>query len=197
MAIVSTSEKTRVRDPQVQRIKGPAKKDNVIGSVKEIGGTFAERAKEANKPPSFAGPTDAFFNQLLGNRLRTIETFAGANRQAATQALEARGLGQSSVLGQAFGEIGRNSQLAAQQGQSAVQALRFQDFQSEKDFQREVYLTKLRADVSQSREPWWQPALGALPGIGLDLYKLGAFGGGGGGGNVQTDVSLCQGKFGA
>lgn len=130
-----------------------------------------------NPPPEIA----QFYQTLLGNRLRAAETIAGSQRNAALNALEARGMGQSTEVARAFNDIGYRQQLAGQEAAAGVQALQYAAYQSALDFERQKYLTRLRADVAQDRKPWWSSA---LPIVG-DV--IGMIAGGGLGGAPSPD----------
>lgn len=120
--------------------------------------------------------TQGFYDTLLGNRLRAIESLAGGQRQAALESLSARGLDRGTPLLRAYSQIGQGAQLAGQEAASGVQSLQYQERQAALDFQRQAYLTRLRADVSQDRTPWWATffnTLGEAGGSALAFLKAG------------------------
>jgi hypothetical protein len=113
---------------------------------------------------------EGFYRGLMGNRLRTIESQAQASRQAGLNALEARGLGQSSEVGRTLGAINTQAMLAGQEAQNQVQALRYAQFQSGLDFERQMSLAHTQD------KPWWQSALTSIGGALGNYYGYQGFG---------------------
>jgi hypothetical protein len=119
---------------------------------------------------------ERFYQGLLGNRLRSIETQAGEARRFGLNALESRGMGQSSEVGRTLQRVNTQAGVLGQQAQTQVQALRFAQFQGALDFERQKALIKLGHDLSAT--PWWQTALGDIgDAVGMYVGYGGGFGG--------------------
>lgn len=110
----------------------------------------------ALNPPA---PIKNYYTTLLGNRLRAIESLAGAQRYAGQGILESRGMGSSSEVGRLNADIAGKEQLAGQEAAAGVQALQYAQFEGAMNFERQAYLARLSADVAQDRTPWYAKAI--------------------------------------
>lgn len=68
----------------------------------------------------------AFYDAMLAQRGRGLEYLAQAQRQTGLQALEGRGLGQSSVVGATLADINRNEAIGYQNASSDIYGQQFQ-----------------------------------------------------------------------
>jgi len=99
----------------------------------------------------------AFFDALLRERLMTIAGDVSGARRSASEGLEERGMGQSSLLSDAYSKIGAWGSQQRQGALAGVQGLQFQSYLSALDFERE--LAKMKYQSKLDEEPWWHSAL--------------------------------------
>lgn len=128
----------------------------------------------------------AFFEALMGRRARGLEATAQAQRQSLFGALEARGLGQSSVVGMGLADIGRQQGLGLQEAQADIANQQFLmregRIRDAMEFERQKYLM----DRGRVKVPWWQSFLGSVGGAVGTYLGLRGSGGGGGGSNTGS-----------
>lgn len=126
-----------------------------------------------------------FYDALLARRGRSLAATARGQRRSAENAMEARGLGQSSVLGQAYSSIAQQQALGLQQAgqdisnqQFLAREARLRDALA---FARQQELMKLQAALGNKGGGFWG-ALGTLGGA------LGAYFGSRGSSPEQTQT---------
>ena len=119
----------------------------------------------------------AYYDNQISRASRSLAGAAQGQQHALYGALEARGLGQSSVLSQGLGDIGRLQSLGLQDAQANVSNQQFQASQARYmaalDFERQKELIKYQKDLN--KKPWWQSALG-IAGTGLGFLLGGPAG---------------------
>jgi len=125
---------------------------------------------------------EEFFNAIMARRGRGLESTAAAQRTSLFNALESRGLGQSSVVSMGLADIGR------MQGQGLAEAgadvanqqflMREGRVRDALEFERQKALMK----AGTTKVPWWASALGNV-GNALGTYY--GLRGSGGGGNAR------------
>lgn len=129
----------------------------------------------------------AFFDALLRERLMTIAGDISGARRSAEEGLEERGMGQSSLLSDAYSKIGAWGAGQRQGALAGVQGLQFQSYLSALDFERE--LAKMKYQSKLNEQPWWHDALGAIGSVAPLIPLLGAGGAALGAGSAIAGVA--------
>lgn len=134
-------------------------------SAGQPGGAFHDRIRAARLDRAYGNArgeqtAESYWDALLRDAATNIGAMESEQRSALENSLEARGLGQSSLLERGMGRISRSAQGAMNEARTGVMGLRFQKFMADLNFQRQKELIAYQHELND--KPWWQDVLGAV-----------------------------------
>lgn len=150
-------------------------RDRVFDQIRRVYGGQQDNAAGEGDPLGVWGATQelpgesAFFDALLARRARGLEATAQSQRRSLYNALEARGLGQSSVVSIGLGDIGRQQGLGLQEAGADIANMQFLMREGRISDALAYERQKALMKYGKVSVPWWQSLLGTA-GSALGTY---------------------------